>query len=152
MVRTDEAQKAQVSVGTAALLEYLHQQPNSDDVEYTFCLGADAFMDLTAGKWKESARVLELLRGRCLVLHRRQTDNQDTTIHNHALQARVESVPGATLVSMASLGAVSSSRVREAVAANDWQVLQQDAMVHPDVLAYIREKGLYRPNPEGSNE
>ena len=156
---SDEAERAHVSVGTAALLEYLlEQQSNCDsEVKYTFCLGADAFMDLTAGKWKESARVLTLLQGRFLVFHRIEegNDNKNAAITNTsrlAIQERVQSVPGARLISVPSLGAVSSSRVREAVAAQDWNVFQSDeTMVDPKVLTYIRDNGLYNVVPSSSS-
>ena len=118
---TNEEERVKVSVGTAALLEYFLQQEQPQEQEYTFCLGADAFLDLTAGKWKESERVLQLLQGRFLVLQRIgiQQNNNDTTTIDTALEKRVQSIPGARLVSLPSLGDVSSSRVREAVAKED---------------------------------
>ena len=66
---------AAVSVGTAALLSYLQQEePNTD---FFFCLGADAFVDLHNGKWKESQTVLERLQGRFVVFCRQEdTDEQ----------------------------------------------------------------------------
>lgn len=160
MVHRNEEARSKVSVGTAALLEYLEEQQNNTNnldhenmikEEYTFCLGADAFMDLTAGKWKESERVLELLQGRFLVLNRIECTNNsengllangETSIPE-ALKARVDSVPGAQLLSVPALGAVSSSRVREAVAAKEWEMLESDEWIHPAVLTYIREHGLY---------
>lgn len=141
---TDEEEKANVSVGTAALLEYLHEKDGErqEQNQYTFCLGADAFLDLTAGKWKESERVLQLLRGRFVVLHR--VDGSDATIDADPdeLEERVHNVKGAKLVSVPSLKDVSSSRVREAVGRGDWRVLDEQ-MVNPHVLAYIRQKSLY---------
>lgn len=176
---TDEAERAKASVGTAALLEYLHEREQTNSrhenstVEYTFCLGADAFMDLTDGKWRESERVLELLQGRLLVLNRIEQEAQASAAVDNdnnsdkqqqpqsqpdqkstataaasaipeALQTRVNSISAAKLVSVPSLGAVSSSRVREAVAAQEWDMLEQNtSLVHPAVLAYIRRHGLY---------
>lgn len=152
-ISTNEEERAQVSVGTAALLEYLLERQGQAAVEFTFCLGADAFMDLTAGKWKESDRVLQLLQGRFLVLNRMEPNNcsggsnDETTINKaNDLQARVASIPGAQLVSVDSLGAVSSSQVRQAVAKQDWTLLQDEAVLHPGVLAYIRDKQLYTPS------
>ena len=147
---TSEEEKSKVSVGTAALLEYLQEyeqcfRNNKSNLqnEYTFCLGADAFMDLTAGKWKESQRVMELLEGRFLVLNRIEDDakTQQNCIPVQ-LQERINSVHGARLVSVPSLGAVSSSRVREAIKSQDWPSLDEK-MVHPRVLEYIRKHGLY---------
>ena len=136
-------------------------------------------MDLTDGKWKESDRVLQLLQGRFLVLNRMQqpqnigdnnnnnNNNDATTNHNHndnhddddlqqqqqrlLLQERVASVPGARLVSIPTLGDVSSSQVRQAVAAQDWGFLQQKGILHPKVLDYIRDKGLYVPSLSSSS-
>jgi nicotinic acid mononucleotide adenylyltransferase len=146
-VRTSEEARAQVSVGTAALLEYLHQQDDSQHMEheYTFCLGADAFLDLTADKWKESERVLQLLQGRFLVLHRvdSERENGQGEVSAIELRDRVAAVPGATLVSVPSLGAVSSSRVRDAVDAGEWASLKDEHVMHPQVLDYIRQQGLY---------
>ena len=139
---TNEEEKAKVSVGTAALLEYLQHLPQQEQHEYTFCLGSDAFLDLTAGKWKESDRVLQLLQGRFLVLNRIDGGISTTNAVPTELQDRVNKIKGAQLVSIPSLGDVSSSRVREAVRMGEWDVLDEQ-MVSPNVLAYIREKGLY---------
>jgi len=126
--------------------QYQYQRQQQHEHEYTFCLGADAFLDLSAGKWKESDRVLQLLQGRFLVLNRIDgTPNNNNTNNNIVpteLQDRVDKVKGARLVSIPSLGGVSSSRVREAVGRGDWDDLDAQ-MVNPNVLIYIREKGLY---------
>ncbi|GAX20118.1 hypothetical protein FisN_17Lh071 [Fistulifera solaris] len=97
-----EEEAAQVSVGTAALMEYYQSLDNSS-VEYYFCLGADAFLDLLAGKWKESQRVLGLLQGRFVVFHRHSADIA-------MLQEKVQQMPGAQLLEVESLTNVSSSQ------------------------------------------
>ena len=40
------------------------------DSEFTFCMGADTFFDLTDWKWKRSKDVLRLLEGRIIVFQR----------------------------------------------------------------------------------
>lgn len=55
-------------VGTADLLDMLKlEEPDS---EFTFCMGADTFIDLTDWKWKRSRDVLRLLEGRIIVFQR----------------------------------------------------------------------------------
>lgn len=80
---SDEMERSKVTVGTAALLDYLflienpiHASNNNDinsncSVEYSFCLGSDAFFDLTDYKWKDSKRIIQLLNGRFIVFSRR---------------------------------------------------------------------------------
>eukprot|EP00977_Amphora_coffeiformis_P011574 scaffold2782_cov182-Amphora_coffeaeformis.AAC.4 len=94
------------------------------------------------GKWKESDRVLQLLQGRFLVLNRVNGVMATTNTVPTELQDRVNKIKGARLVSIPSLGDVSSSRVREAVGKGDWEALDAQ-MLSPKVLAYIRNKGLY---------
>lgn len=52
---------------------------NDEDggAEFSFCLGADTFMDLTAWKWKRSHDVLRLLEGRLVVVNRPCDDDGD---------------------------------------------------------------------------
>jgi nicotinic acid mononucleotide adenylyltransferase len=65
-----------ISVGTADLLEYYLALEGGDDeeegttVEFTLCLGADTFLDLTSGTWRRTQDILDLLQGRLVVLHR----------------------------------------------------------------------------------
>jgi nicotinic acid mononucleotide adenylyltransferase len=119
-------------VGTAALMEYYQSLDNNSSAEYYFCLGADAFLDLLAGKWKESQRVLDLLQGRFVVFHRHSADIA-------MLQDKVQQMPGAQLLEVESLTDVSSSQVRQC---SDESKLSQ--MVTPSVLDYIKEHKLYQ--------
>lgn len=143
---TDEAAKAKVSVGTAALFEYLRQK--HPDTDFDFCLGADAFLDLMAGKWNESERVLEQLQGgkRLVVLHRSSSsssnssdtatkDNDDDELE---LSCQIKRT-GARLLQIGQLGSISSSQVRQC---RDRE--QLSTMVVPSVLDYIRTNGLYQ--------
>ena len=88
--RITEEEKSNLRVGTADLLEMLITQEQQqignngeekeEDVqvqvhhatEFSFCLGADTFMDLTDWKWKRSKDVLKLLNGRLVVVNRKQ--------------------------------------------------------------------------------
>lgn len=102
----DEDGLGNLRVGTADLLEMLIEQEEAaaaaaaaaaiekdcgpaargdddkddDDAtndEFSFCLGADTFMDLTAWKWKRSHDVLRLLEGRLVVVNRPCDDDGD---------------------------------------------------------------------------
>jgi nicotinic acid mononucleotide adenylyltransferase len=148
----------QVSVGTAALIEHLNKQDDKDkevEEQYSFVMGADTFLDLTAGKWKESARVLDLLQGRLVVLEREQLTTNSTastatasigddhaadTADNVALKKAVEAVPGARLLRVDNLNHISSSQVR---ACRSVAEMQEQNMVVPAVLEYMRQHGLY---------
>jgi nicotinic acid mononucleotide adenylyltransferase len=152
----------QVSVGTAALIEYLNNSKginkqdddnddNDEEVEevYSFVMGADTFLDLTAGKWKESARVLDLLQGRLVVLEREQltansalstSTDDDNAADNVALKNAVEEVPGARLLRVDNLNHISSSQVRACPSVAE---IQEQNMVVPAVLEYMRQHGLY---------
>jgi nicotinic acid mononucleotide adenylyltransferase len=118
-------------VGTAALMEYYHSVDKTC-AEYYFCLGADAFLDLLAGKWKESRRVLDLLRGRFVVFHRHSAE--------HALlREKVQHIPGAQLLEVESLTDISSSQVRQC---SDESKLSR--MITPSVFNYIKKHKLYQ--------
>lgn len=105
------------------LIDYLNKNKNKnklDDDEdeqveevCSFVMGADTLLDLNAGKWKESARVLDVLQGRLVVLERETTNSTtastgddnaaaDTT-DNVALKMTVEAVPGAKLLRVDNL-------------------------------------------------
>jgi nicotinic acid mononucleotide adenylyltransferase len=74
--KTEEQKSKAISIGTADLLEYYQSEDrnNNDDnnaqVDYTLCLGADTFLDLTSGKWRRTQDILDLIQGRFLVLYR----------------------------------------------------------------------------------
>ena len=96
----NEEEKSNLRVGTADLLEMLitqqqqqqqqQQQGGNNNngeeevqvrvhhasTEFSFCLGADTFMDLTDWKWKRSKDVLKLLNGRLVVVNRKQHNQQ----------------------------------------------------------------------------
>ena len=157
--------EAVVVVGTAALLEYLQEQEPS--TVFSFCLGADSFISLVQGKWKESERVLQLLQGRFIVVNRvydpstTTPDDDDKNIQQtKELETLVQSVPGARLLPPnPELGSVSSSQIRallqdpierQALLSkrlhNDKEETNpsnDETMIASSVLEYIQEHGLY---------
>ena len=141
------------AVGTAALMEYLLEtEPNTI---FYFCLGADAFVSLLDGKWKESKRVLDSLQGRFIVINRIEeastNDHTSTTAARDVLAERVASVPGAILMPVnPSLGTVSSSQIRDCIHKNDLTSLQNNpSIILPSVLEYIQQHGLYHETKDG---
>ena len=118
----DSPSPAPIAVGTAALMEYLQEQ--EPDTVFYFCLGADSFVSLMEGKWKESDRVLKLLQGRFIVINRiyaddnKNNDSQpgsssDASPPSPPLEPLVRKVPGAQLLPPnPELGSVSSSQLR----------------------------------------
>jgi len=153
---TTDEEKALLRVGTADLLEMLLEQENDASkgagaagVEFSFCLGADTFLDLTDWKWKRSRDVLKLLEGRLVVVNRKQqeeTPNSVTTTTTiDPLQERIESINASPLANgnillldVPSLGNVSSSKIRNAT--------NKDSVSHmlsPKVLDYVIANKLY---------
>jgi nicotinic acid mononucleotide adenylyltransferase len=171
---TDE-EKALLRVGTADLLEMLMedekaQEENNDDddfvaspnTEFSFCLGADTFMDLTDWKWKRSKDVLRLLEGRLVVVNRKQEgapknnqnkqqqqqqkqDKSSEPIPTEPLRERIDDTNATPLANgeiilldIPSLGDVSSSKVRNA---GDKDLVKH--MLSPKVLDYVIANNLY---------
>jgi nicotinic acid mononucleotide adenylyltransferase len=137
-----DEEKAKVTVGTASLLDYLgHALNEKDEMEFTFCLGADAFLDLTAGKWNESARVLQYFGGpKLVVLHRKGVAAAAAAAPGDD-ERLLESVrqTGARLIHVGELGSISSSLVRQC---RDPE--QLTALVGPRVSEYIQTNRLYQ--------
>jgi nicotinic acid mononucleotide adenylyltransferase len=137
-----EEEKAKVTVGTASLLDYLdHAFNEKDEMDFTFCLGTDAFLDLTAGKWNESARVLQYFCGsKLVVLHRQGVVAADAPPGNDngLLEARIRQT-GARMIHVGELGSISSSLVRQC--RNPEQLT---ALVGPRVSEYIQTNRLYQ--------
>jgi nicotinic acid mononucleotide adenylyltransferase len=131
---------ARNGVGTAALLDHLAQQPGSEEEYYYFMLGADAFIDLMADQWLESARIRETLQGRFLVVRRNDNDDE-------ALSLALAREPRAKLLPMLLHQTVSSTRVR-----NCGNVAELATLVTPAVLAYIQQHGLYALGQTGQNQ
>jgi len=134
-------QKENVRIGTAELLEMLHEE--EPDTEFSFCLGADTFVDLTSLKWKRSSDVLRLLGGRLVVFARKGTDI-DSKVQIGLVNKRRGI--NAKLLEIDTLTDVSSSMVRSA---NDEEMLQ--ASLSPRVLEYMKEHSLFSFSCENAN-
>jgi nicotinic acid mononucleotide adenylyltransferase len=141
-----EVEKQSLRAGTVALLEMLLAQEGETTTrtttQFTFCLGADTFLDLTEWKWVRSHDVLGLLEGRIYVLYRVGVEGE-RSISLDELQVRVDHVnqtesAQVKLLRIETLGAVSSSLVRSC---KDLEVLKK--LVAPRVLEYIQEHRLY---------
>jgi nicotinic acid mononucleotide adenylyltransferase len=95
-----EEERSNLRVGTADLLEMLikqeqqQQEGNTEEevlhAEFSFCLGADTFMDLTDWKWNRSKDVLKLLDGRLVVVNRKQHDNKQQQEGNNNHEQKQE--------------------------------------------------------------
>jgi len=130
-------------VGTADLLEMLQSESPHD--EFTFCLGADTFMDLTAWKWKRSRDVLRLLQGR-LVVFLRPSAGEGALSDKERIRNRIADVnkemgyshDPIILLEVPTLEAISSSMVRSA-----GSVEEIKQIVTPEVLDYIVSNDMY---------
>ncbi|CAJ1960867.1 unnamed protein product [Cylindrotheca closterium] len=136
-----DSQKGNVRVGTAELLEMLRaEEPESD---FSFCLGADTFADLTSLKWKRSLDVLRLLEGR-LVVFSRKGSNAITKEQIELLNQRQHI--DAKLLEVNTLTDVSSSMIR---ACKDDKILRTS--LSPSVLEYMKEHRLFAFAPQSSD-
>ena len=172
---TDE-EKAALRVGTADLLEMLmedEQKINGDNAtkdfsktEFSFCLGADTFMDLTDWKWRRSQDVLKLLEGRLVVVDRKQEDSNtfEGSIEKASyetmqeqqkdkLKNRIDEINATplgngkiVLLDVPSLGDVSSSKIRNAENKN-----LVKHMLPTKVLDYVITNNLYGFGKEKEN-
>ena len=158
-----EEEKYALRVGTADLLEMFMETENGekdDDTprtktEFSFCLGADTFMDLTDWKWKRSKDVLRLLKGRLLVVNRKQetttrggSNNNLRAIDKSSLESlrkRIDDINATplangniALLDIPGLGDVSSSKIRNA---KDKSLVKH--MLSPKVLDYVNANNLY---------
>jgi len=171
---TDE-EKASLRVGTADLLEMLIEEErgknkNSNDVanktEFSFCLGADTFMDLTDWKWKRSKDVLKLLEGRLVVVNRKQQHQEGKAIDSQQhqpiekksaeelLKERVNRVNSSelangqiSLLEVPTLDNVSSSKVRNS---RDRDYVKN--AISSRVLDYMVSHNLYGFGNDGERD
>ena len=182
-----EEEKSNLRVGTADLLEMLITQEQQqignngeeEDVqvqvhhatEFSFCLGADTFMDLTDWKWKRSKDVLKLLNGRLVVVNRKQhtqhnqQQQQEGNSNNNnqqqqeqeqklilLLRQRIDyintSLNGQViLLDVPTLGNVSSSMARSLLSSSskngDTTIKNLKNTLPLTVVDYIRKHELY---------
>jgi nicotinate (nicotinamide) nucleotide adenylyltransferase len=133
---TDEEELATLRVGTVDLLDMLQEEHKG--TEFSFCLGADTFMDLTGWtKWKRSKDVLRLLGGRLVVVHRKglsfENELRDRVQHvNYNEDGHV------IFLDVPELEVVSSTMAREA---KNKETLRQ--LVPDNVADYIVSHKLY---------
>ena len=123
-------------VGTADLLEILMEE--EPDTDFSFCMGADTFMDLTAWKWRRSKDVLKLLNGRLIVLYREGMLLSADLHHRLDAVNKMDGRGNIVLMRIPTLGNASSTSVRSS---SDEKTLS--SIVSPDVVKYMRENKLY---------
>ena len=139
-------------VGTFDLLDRLTKE--EPDAEFTFCMGADTFIDLTKGKWKRSEDVLQLLKGRIVVFQRQagvsdsrgDHDNVDDDDDDEELRERVLSIneTHGAQVQIVRLeinnahGTVSSTKIRSIRTREELK-----GLVVPQIEEFIVKKQLY---------
>jgi nicotinic acid mononucleotide adenylyltransferase len=116
-------------------------------------MGSDAFFDLMNGKWKDSHRILQMLQNRLLVLYRNDdiinytNNSNEVTASPFDVDNKLKCIqdciknrcPGATLLQVSHLDAISSTLVRQCV---DVDVLQ--TMISLPVLQYMQKNHLYQ--------
>lgn len=125
-------------VGTIDILEHIHEH-HKDVAQVTLVLGMDTFRDLALGRWKR----FDEIPNRCElhVIEREEVPSdfeRDPTFQSynerHAHRIRR---------SRYSLGCqISSSQLRKQRSWTD-SAYYNPGEVHPDVLQYIRDHGLY---------
>lgn len=113
------------AVGTAALIDYL--ETIYTNVDFVLCLGTDAFLDLVAGKWRESERILQNEAVYLWVVARGPPTLSFPTMP-----------PRSRILNDIPLIDISSSQVRQCR-----DISELASMVHPKVLEYIQERRLY---------
>lgn len=129
-------------------------EQRNENVDYTFALGTDTFMDLTEWKWRRSRDIIEMLQGR-LVVFRRDTISQKEDIERdikcissgNALNERIKqiltefshlSLKDNLRLTDVELLPISSSAARETA---DMQVLR--GILDEKVLDYIQDGKMY---------
>lgn len=70
----DDANIQIVRIGTADLLDML--TVNEQDVDFTWAIGEDAFVDMAGGKWRRAEDIFEMV-GHRLVVFRRSSSSED---------------------------------------------------------------------------
>lgn len=132
------AQKESSKVGTADLLDMLIAEEK--DVDFSFAMGADTFMDLTQWKWRRSQDIWKLLDGRIITFVRPGLFENDNMFNErtHDLNVKVLSVP--------NLQPISSTQVRNTISKEKLQ-----GILIPTVLDYIVQQKLYGFSEKGDD-
>lgn len=154
MIRNEE-QKSKVRIGTADILTML--TTNEPNVEFTWALGADTFLDLASGKWRRTDEVFQLVGHRMVVFKRlfEGTDlgsgeindgKKNEQDHDKLLSESAEKWskldedgnPTIRIVRIPSLTEASSSTVRKT---SDEIKLRK--LLTDDVLSFVKERKMY---------
>lgn len=114
-----------VSVGSIDLVAFLRDQ--HPETRFTMLVGADAYADLLAGKWKRGDELRELVD--LLVVDRAGVG---------APSQQQQAPSGTTLLQVPQLGDVSSTKARAVASASELAEL-----VTPSVAEYIQRHKLY---------
>ncbi|RHY04127.1 hypothetical protein DYB36_002287 [Aphanomyces astaci] len=115
-----DAEPSSIRIGTVDIIANL--QAANPDVQFSWLLGADTYMDLVQGKWKGGLALLDMVH---LVVLPRDGVVLDTSSH-----------PSVTISSVPSLNDSSSTKARQSRDA-------AAALVLPPVLAYMQKHKLY---------
>ena len=105
-------------------------------VDFSFCLGADTFLDVTEWKWKRSQDVVRLLQGRFVVVPRTGIDRNQ--VHERQRLVNQDYNGHVVVLDVDHLNEVSSSLVRSCR-----DPTQLATMLAPGVLEYIQQHRLY---------
>ena len=142
----DDDHKSSIRVGTADILDKLTaEEPN---VDFTWALGADTFIDLASGKWRRTEDILQMVGYRMIVFRRKADEQENDTQsssaeglikesvaklqHNHECESSIQ------VVNVDALTSTSSSAVRRTSNESDLKVL-----LTRDVLDYVKQHALY---------
>ncbi|KAL7471564.1 hypothetical protein ACHAXS_011845 [Conticribra weissflogii] len=151
----NEEQVSKVRVGTADILSSL--TTNEPNVEFTWALGADTFLDLASGKWRRTDEVFELV-GHRMVVFKRLSDgkgesngairNENDNGHedDKLLRGNAEKwsklgddgKPTIRIVHIPSLTEASSSTARQT---SDEFKLRE--LLTDDVLNFVKKRKMY---------
>lgn len=142
----DDDHKSSIRVGTADILDKLTaEEPN---VDFTWALGADTFIDLASGKWRRTEDILQMVGYRMIVFRRKADEQEKATQSSSAedlikesvaeLQHNHEGESSIQVVNVDALTSTSSSAVRRTSNESDLKVL-----LTRDVLDYVKLHALY---------
>ena len=127
-MKADGSSPTTTQIGTVDLLRFLLTK-YGERSQFSMVLGTDSYNDLVAGKWRQSDVLLELLHKLYVVVRPGIEDGV------------AKGGPG--LVEAPALHPISSTKVREALAAASESEVFLNESLHPKVLAYIDRHGLY---------
>jgi hypothetical protein len=129
--------KAAIRVGSLDLLQHLASFHSGDVLH--LCLGADAYLDLCAGKWFKASEIGSMVGGHIHVIYREDGAQGVTHEDLAAMIAAQAGSFGATLHVVEGLGDVSSTMARECVNKEALRRIVGDA-----VCDYIVEHQMYK--------